>query len=142
MLPMRRQMPPLTVRAGRATAIGLLVLGALALAGGPAHAQATTPPPPLGAGDTAPPPGAPPAPEVEPVAPLPELTPPPSSAVVTAPALTAPPPRAQQQPIYRKDWFWAAIGVVLMTGAVVMFFALRDPDPATPPTRLGDMRAF
>lgn len=146
MLPMRRLPPPLTTRARRATAIGLLVFGAFALAGGPAHAQATTPPPPaappLETGDTAPPPGAPPTPEVQPVPPLPGLAPPPSTAVVTAPGLTPPPPAVRRRPIYREDWFWAAVGVVLITGAIVTFFALRDPDPAKPQTELGDMRAF
>lgn len=45
-------------------------------------------------------------------------------------------------PIYRKDWFWGAIGVLVLTGAVLFAVALSNGDPNTPSTKLGDMRAF
>ncbi|HVU50958.1 MAG TPA: hypothetical protein VHL80_09750, partial [Polyangia bacterium] len=93
---------------------------------------------------TAPPPGASPPPPVEPVTPL-QAPPPqagaPASAAVVQP-LVEPPPAPRQVPVYRRNWFWGAIGVALVTGVVVLFLSLSNQDPPTPGTRLGDMRAF
>jgi hypothetical protein len=150
MLPMRRQKRQrlsVTARHFRGACTALVVLGALALGGRTAAAQATAPAPqtpPLEAGDTAPPPGAPPPPIAEPA---PPITPLPSAATPEAPALTAPlvlpePPAPRREPIYRQHWFWGAVGVLVLTGAVVLLVSLSNQDPATPNTRLGDMRAF
>jgi hypothetical protein len=146
MLPMRRlqrqRSPGETACGSHGAWIGLVVAGALAFASGTAAAQTTTPAPqaaPLEAGDTAPPPGAPPPALAEPLTPLP--------LAAEAPALTAPlvvpaPPAPRHVPIYRKDWFWGAVGVLVLTGAIVLAVSLSNADPATPSTRLGDMRAF
>jgi hypothetical protein len=78
--------------------------------------------------DTAPPSGVAPAPEQP--TPAPDL------------GLGAPAPAPRHQPIYQKDWFWISIAVVAVTVAIVGTLALAGNDPATPPTTLGDMRAF
>jgi hypothetical protein len=150
MLPMRRQKRQrlsVTSRGSRGTCAALVVLGALALGGRTAAAQGMAPAPqtpPLEAGDTAPLPGAPPPAISEPAPPVTPLR---SAATPEAPALTAPlilpePPAPRREPIYRKRWFWGAVGVLLLTGAVVLLVSLSNQDPATPNTRLGDMRAF
>lgn len=150
-------MPPQTRREARRRSgrsactfwIPLVTLGALVvslLLAGDAAAQTTAPPPQPGpeAGDTAPPPGAPPA--VAPIAPLP---PPTVGAPALAPvsATTAPlvlpaPPAPKHTPIYRKPWFWGAVGLVAVTGMILLAVGLAHTDPSTPSTRLGDMRAF
>jgi hypothetical protein len=151
-------MPPQTRREARRRSgrtactfwIPLVTLGALVLSlllAGDAAAQTTAPPPALEAGDTAPPPGAPPA--EAPIAPLAPLPPPavaaPASAPVsttTAPLVLPAPPAPKHTPIYRKPWFWGAVGVVAVTGMILLAVALAHTDPSTPSTRLGDMRAF
>lgn len=149
MLPMRRpqrqRCPGETkARGSHGAWIALVVVGALGFASGTATAQTTTPAPqaaPLEAGDTAPPPGAPPPAIAEPVTPLPSATAPDGPAL-TAPLVVPAPPAPRHVPIYRKDWFWGAVGVLVLTGAIVLAVSLSNADPATPSTRLGDMRAF
>jgi len=64
-----------------------------------------------------------------------------------APGLASPlvapvPPARRPVPFYRKEWFWGAVAVVVVTGIVVTVLALGSGDPATPSTKLGDMNAF
>jgi hypothetical protein len=159
MLPMPPQMRREARRRFGRTActfwIPLVTLGALALSlllVGDAAAQTTAPPPQaapgLESGDTAPPPGAPPA-SAAPIAPLapttgsaPAAAPAPALTATTAPLVLPAAPAPKHTPIYRKPWFWGAIGVVAVTGMVLMAVALANTDPSTPSTRLGDMRAF
>jgi hypothetical protein len=119
---------------------------------GTAAAQATAPAPqptpPLESGDTAPPPGS--APAAAPSAPVSPLAPPaaaaPAVAVepapIAAPLVVPAPPAPRHVPIYRRNWFWGAIGVVVATGVVVLALTLANQGPQKPDTRLGDMRAF
>jgi len=92
-------------------------------------ARPLTPPPPVAA---VPPPVAPP-----PVAPWP----PPPQPVMAAPGLApgplaiaaAPPPASTSAPVYKKWWFWTAIGAVVVAGAVVGVAASASPSrPACP----------
>ena len=122
-----------------------LVLGAgLARAGTPPPADAglpdagapdaralAAPPPPAEFPTATPPAGAPEAPTLTAAPPaLPPLT------------LDQGPPAAPGHvPFYRKDWFWGAVGVVVLTAAIILFSA-ESPGPGTPTTTLGDMRAF
>jgi hypothetical protein len=134
--------------AGRLIWVRLVAVTVLAVfASGTAAAQTTAPAPqpapPLEAGDTAPAPGAPPAPEV--ISPLgPAVAPAPTT--LEAPLVTStspiPPPPPRPVPFYRRDWFWGAVSVVVLTGIVVLAVSLSNADPVTPTTRLGDMRAF
>jgi hypothetical protein len=145
---MSRHTGPRPPAAGRLVWVRLVAVAVLALfASGTAAAQATAPAPqpapPLEAGDTAPAPGAPPAPEViSPVTPLgPAVAPAPTTLEAPLFVPTLPPP-PRHVPIYRKDWFWGAISVLVLTGIVVLAVSLSNADPVTPATRLGDMRAF
>lgn len=61
---------------------------------------------------------------------------------VAAPLVAPVPPAPQPVPIYRKSWFWGAVGVVVVTGIVVSVLVLANDSPSTPNTTLGDMRAF
>ncbi|HVT10157.1 MAG TPA: hypothetical protein VHO67_22010 [Polyangia bacterium] len=119
----------------------LTVLSAqLARADAPADAAAVS----ADAGAPAP---APPAAAVVPVAPAgsgvtPTLTP--DLPVVAAPALDQPSPAGppvQGKPFYRKDWFWGALGVVVLTAAIVLV-ATSGSSSDPPSTTLGNMRAF
>jgi len=136
-----RRRPPAAILLGRLAAVATLVCfvsgAAVAQTAPPATpAPANAPAPSLESGDTAPPPGAPPV-----VTPLPPAAAPAQTAVVEP--LYVPPPQAPQQlPLYRRNWFWGAIGLVLVTGVVILFVSLSNQDPTTPGTRLGDMRAF
>jgi hypothetical protein len=113
-------------------------------------AAQTTPPAPqpapgLEAGDTAAPPGAPPAPApgtVTPVAPLPGPAVAPAPSTIEAPLVVPVPPAPRPPRFYQTHWFWGAVAVVVATGIVVLALTLNNADPATPNTRLGDMRAF
>ncbi len=71
----------------------------------------------------------------------PEPAPPPLPAAVDpAPApvnlqITAPPPDPRRPPIYRRWWFWTAVGVAVL-GGVALAFAAGGPDmPACDPGR-------
>jgi hypothetical protein len=128
-----------------------LVLGAL-LAALPARAQ-TEPPPtsPEPATTTAAPGvgspvGEPPAPPPPPVsAPAPGAAPLPAApapAVMSAPGELSPlPPPAEKPPLYKETWFWAVVGVVVLT-ATMITIGLASQGPSTPNTDLGNMRAF
>jgi hypothetical protein len=100
------------------------------------------PSPNLESGDTAPPGAA----KVETLDPThaPPLAP--TTEVVGAPAgptlVTPPPPAPRPVPFYRKNWFWGAVSVVVITGIVVSVLTVGSSSPSTPQTTLGDMRAF
>jgi hypothetical protein len=154
----------------RAALIGLVLGGVLVAAGRPARAQTTaptsppststsapqaepTPPPaalpspppgpatpPLEAGDTAPP-GAPIQPLAAPssTAAAPPGLPP---SAIAQESLGSVPPRETRPRVYETRWFWGAVGVVVITVAVVLVLSLNTSGPSTPSTTLGDMRAF
>ena len=131
-----------------------LVLGAVVATLGasrPAQAQtepppASAPPGPAAAAPESPPPAPPPPAAVTPAtAPLP-AAPPPSSAgaptMMAAPGELAPlPPPEEKPPFYRETWFWAVVGVVVLT-ATMITIGLASQGPSTPRTDLGNMRAF
>jgi hypothetical protein len=52
------------------------------------------------------------------------------------------PPREPRPKVYETRWFWGAVGVVVITTAIVVLFAVSSANPTTPSTKLGDMRAF
>jgi hypothetical protein len=150
MRPMRRHLrsSPARLAHGPSAAIFVATLSVLllGLSAHPAAAAEPAAPPPLEAADTAPP-GAVPAAPVQPIAPLattPAATPAPPGALTTMsdPGLTPIPPAPRPKPFYRRHWFWGAVGVVLITGAIIGILSLQPDDPATPITKLGDMRAF
>lgn len=104
----------------------------------PSPPAETTPAP---AGTPAAPPEA-----VSPLAPTPEVGGPtltPDPAAVPPPSLEMPaaPPPPPRKPFYRRDWFWGAVGVVVLTAGIVLF-ATSGSDAAAPRTTLGNMRAF
>ena len=133
MLPMRRQ------RQVTAFAFGLVLL-----ASGAAAAQAIAPPAaaPFEAGDTAPPAGVQPVVPPGAVAPLPPAAEPAMPSPATAPLVVPAPPAPRDEPLYRRHWFWGAVGALVLTGAIVLAVSLSSSDPSTPTTKLGDMRAF
>jgi hypothetical protein len=62
--------------------------------------------------------------------------------VMAAPGELAPlPPPPEKPPIYRETWFWAVVGVVVLT-ATMITIGLASQGPSTPQTDLGNMRAF
>ncbi len=154
--------------AGLAAALALLAVGA-ARADEPAVPAAppasavppapTTPViPPASAAPIAPAPAAPAAPApAAPIAPAATepIAPPVSGDPGSAPTLTAeppavpppaleapaPPPPPPRKPFYRKDWFWGAVGVVVLTVGIVLI-ATSGSDAKAPSTTLGNMRAF
>jgi hypothetical protein len=148
MLPMRRQRQVTARGSSRAVAARLVRFGAFAvllLASGIAAAQTTTPPPaaaPFEAGDTAPPPGVQPVVPPGALAPLPSAAEPVMPSPATAPLVVPAPPAPRNEPLYRRHWFWGAVGVLVLTGAIVLSISLSSADPSTPNTKLGDMRAF
>jgi hypothetical protein len=128
-----------------------LVLGALLVAlQAPSPAQAQTEPPPTPPGAAAIPPApaaAPTPPAAEPplAAPPVPAAPPPAPAATTmmaAPGELAPlPPAEEKPPIYKQTWFWAVVGVVVLT-ATMITIGIASQGPSTPATDLGNMRAF
>jgi hypothetical protein len=124
-----------------------LIFGALLITLG---AQAETDPPPAPAGAaaaTVPPESVAPTPPVAipPPAAAPASTPLPAAAppaVMAAPGELAPlPPPPEKPPFYRETWFWAVVGVVVLT-ATMITIGLASQGPSTPKTDLGNMRAF
>ena len=116
----------------------------------PCWAQAQTEPPPT-APATPPAPGEAPAPSpaaapppaaaAGPAAPLPSA-PPPGTAMMTAPGeLTPLPPAEDKPPFYKETWFWAVVGVAVLT-ATMITIGLSSQGPSTPNTDLGNMRAY
>jgi hypothetical protein len=78
------------------------------------------------------------------------------TSLTTAPTLTpepAPPPplaldlpaqpnaAGRPTPFYRKDWFWGALGLAVLTTAVILV-SIASSGTDTPTTTLGNMRAF
>ena len=126
-----------------------LVFGAFVAALGlSARAAAQTEPPSV----TSPGPAADVPPSMPPpsaATPAPASTPPPTTtlaapppALATAPGELAPlPPPVEQPPFYKETWFWAVVGVVVLTATLVTI-GLASQGPSTPKTDLGDMRAF
>jgi len=126
-----------------------LILGAL-LAALPVRAQTEPPPtsaapptdaPAPAAGSPVAPPPPPPAaaPATSTAAPLPAA---PAPAMMTAPGELSPlPPPAEKPPLYKETWFWAVVGVVVLT-ATMITIGLASQGPSTPTTDLGNMRAF
>jgi hypothetical protein len=140
---------PFWTRVAQVTIAAALVTFVSTTAAAQATAPGAQPPPPLEAGDTAPPPGAAPAvaPAAgEPVTPLgspagtaPGLAAAPAPAAVAAPLVMPPAPHT---PFYRRKWFVGAASLLVVTGIVLLALTLANQDPPTPNTRLGDMRAF
>jgi tetratricopeptide (TPR) repeat protein len=55
----------------------------------------------------------------------------------------APPAAVASRPVWRRWWFWAAVGAVAVAGAVTAVAAARrDGGPAIPATDLGDKRFY
>ena len=86
-------------------------------------------------------------PVAPPTAPIAAAAPPPPPAAVAAPAAASPgldlTPReaAPARPVYRRWWFWTAIGVAVVGGAVAAVVATTVPrDASIPSSALGDMR--
>ncbi len=126
----------------------LVVLGAqVARAEAPAADAGASVPAAADAGALAPAPHESAAAPVVPVAPpgsatAPTLTP--DLPVVAAPALDQPTPAGplpQGKPFYRRDWFWGAIGIIVMT-ATIVWVATSASSSDAPATTLGDKRAF
>jgi hypothetical protein len=69
------------------------------------------------------------------------LTPVPTTGVAS-PLVAPAPPARRPQPFYRREWFWGAVGLVVVTAIVVTVLTLGTGDPETPATKLGDMHAF
>ncbi len=109
----------------------------------PATTPSPAPPGSLETGDTAAPPGAPPA-AVEPLgAPVSGVLPVAPTSLTATEGAYAPPPLAPRPvPFYRKAWFWGVCGVAIVTLTIIGVLSLQPIDPAQPTTRLGDMHAF
>lgn len=117
-------------------------------------------------GQTEPPPATAPAPPPAPATPLEASPPPPSTPApggvpgpvsplspTMAPDPTAPPlmlserttpsqAEPRPEPLTHKVWFWAAIGVVVATVAVIVVWNLASNDNSPPSTTFGNMHAF
>ena len=141
--------------ARRSVRLGVPGLAVLALLSGLARAQ-TEPPPPASQAppgsqappELSPPPPAAPAadatpPVVGPTPPTPTLTPEPVQMVPLALDQRAPQgsESGRPDPFYRKDWFWGAVGVVILTTAIILV-SVASSGADTPSTTLGNMRAF
>lgn len=141
--------------ARRSTRLGLPALTMLALLSGVARAQTEAPPP-----GSPPPPASPPPLELSPAPPAaPPADAPPETAGSTTPTPTLTPEPVQTLPLaldrrapqgpesgrpvplYRKDWFWGAVGVVILTTAIILV-SVASSGADTPSTTLGNMRAF
>jgi len=150
---MRRQRQVMARGSSRVVPARLVRFGVFALmllASAIAVAQTTAPPPasappaaaPFEAGDTAPPAGVQPVVPPGAVAPLPPAAEPAMPSPATAPLVVPAPPAPRDEPLYRRHWFWGAVGALVLTGAIVLAVSLSSSDPSTPSTKLGDMRAF
>jgi hypothetical protein len=151
-------------RCGARARVALLLALGLVLGASQAHAQgaasaepdpaATPPVPPAATAPPAPGPAEPAvggtattAPATPPEQPTltpehpPVLTPEPPQALPPLTLDQGAPPAAQPVPFYRKDWFWGAVGVVVLTTAVILIASATSNTDA-PATTLGNMRAF
>jgi uncharacterized membrane protein len=127
-----------------------LVLGVFVVALGASPMVAgQTEPPPAGSAAPAPPPdpplAAPAAAEAPPVvvppaAPVPAAAPAPAL-LATPGELGALPPPEEHPPLYKETWFWAVVGVAVLT-ATMITIGIVSQGPETPKTDLGNMRAF
>jgi hypothetical protein len=136
-----------------ASPLAPLVLGVFVAAlGASSMAAAQTEPPPAGSAAPAAP-APPPAPPVAapataeapplavpPAAPVPAAAPGPAL-VATPGELGALPPPEEHPPLYKETWFWAVVGVVVLT-ATMITIGIVSQGPETPKTDLGNMRAF
>ena len=50
-------------------------------------------------------------------------------------------PPAERPPVYKRAWFWGAIGVVALTTLIIVV-SVSSQGPSTPDTDLGNKRAF
>ena len=53
-----------------------------------------------------------------------------------------PPPAPRRAPFYRRDWFWAAVGVVAISTAIILVSVSSAGNPDAPASTLGNMHAF
>jgi hypothetical protein len=141
--------------ARRPVRLGVPALTVLALLSGVARAQTESPPPgsppppaspaPLELSPAAPaaPPADAPPPVAGPTTPTPTLTPEPVQTLPLALDQRSPqaPESGRPVPFYRKDWFWGAVGVVILTTAIILV-SVASSGADTPTTTLGNMRAF
>src|SRR5450432_1749846 len=137
----------------RLARFGVAALTVLALALNDTRAQPESPPPGSPPSPASPPPlelspappAAPPADAAPPLAgPItPTLTAEPVQTLPLALDQRAPqgPESGQAVPFYRKDWFWGAVGVVILTTAIILV-SVASSGADTPSTTLGNMRAF
>lgn len=72
------------------------------------------------------------------MAPEPAAAPPLVLTERTEPMRPAPGP----EPIYRKVWFWGAVGVVVATVALILVWNLSSNESGPPDTTFGNMHAF
>jgi hypothetical protein len=72
------------------------------------------------------------------MAPNPAAAPPLVLTERTEPMRPAPGP----EPIYRKVWFWGAVGVVVATVALILIWNLSSNENGPPATTFGNMNAF
>jgi hypothetical protein len=49
---------------------------------------------------------------------------------------------ASRPPVWRRWWFWTAVGVAVVGGVVAAVALTGDGEPGVPPTALGDMRFY
>jgi hypothetical protein len=73
--------------------------------------------------------------------PIPTLTPEPTQAPPSLALDPGRPPTRPSSPFYQRDWFWGAVGLVILTTAVILV-SVASSGTDTPTTTLGSMRAF
>jgi tetratricopeptide (TPR) repeat protein len=75
---------------------------------------------------------------------LPEPSPPPSNEPGPVAELGAPPPPPEpaSPSIFRRWWFWTAVGAVTAGAAITLFAWRRGQDGELPPTNLGSAKFF
>lgn len=134
---------PLSRPRGALVALGIAAVLAWLAAPSVVRAQGTQPPP-LGSAASAPvqplPSANPPPSALPPPAPAPEWAPAPYAAPPTAQAYpTAEAQAPASTPLYKKWWFWTAIGAFAVT-TVVIIAASSSSGP--PKTELGNMAAY
>jgi hypothetical protein len=139
--------PMTTLR--RAALLGCVTFLAASVARAQVEPPPATSPPPTApaappAASPAPPPAAEPAPSA-PVEPLsPTMAPNPAAAPPLVLSERTEPMRAasRPEPIYRKVWFWGAVGVVVATVALILIWNLSSNENGPPDTTFGNMNAF
>jgi hypothetical protein len=115
-----------------------------------------TPPPPAAVTPSAPPPATPPTASPPASAPVTPIAPAASSSLTVAPPpeapasttvtatgadLTAKPAAPEEEPIYKKWWFWAGAGAVVV-GVIVGVVVASSGSASTPSSPLGNQKVF